>query len=96
VGRKGPSRKGRLGTSSRDDPSTATTGHRRPTRQDLETVSTAIKQRRPVPRAFLSGMAASLLEGVSPVARTIVGITWLAFAAVAAFALRTQSLPGVA
>jgi hypothetical protein len=41
-------------------------------------------------------MAASLLEGVSPVARTIVGITWLAFAAVAAFALRTQSLPGVA
>jgi hypothetical protein len=42
-------------------------------------------------------MAGSLLEGVSPVARTIVGITWLAaFAAVAAFALRTQSLPGVA
>ena len=60
-------------------------------------MSTAIKQRRPVSRAFLSGMAASLLEGVSPVARTIVGITWLAaFAAVAAFALRTVTGPGPA
>jgi hypothetical protein len=46
---------------------------------------------------LLSGTTGSLLEGISPVARTIVGITWLAaFAAVAAFALRTVTGPGPA